>query len=151
MNDHKARGKRYCPKMKEMCTKGWTKSMGYEDVDGEKIPLYGICAAWQPIPLMDKERKFSETVYDCAVYGWAVDLLTEISSKLTFNGASTDKVASEVAKQHATQIATLSPEFKDRLLSNDPRRKMLPGISEPLPKIENKNGSKNNENDQNDR
>ena len=147
MQTHKERGKRYCPKMKEWCTRGWTHSMGYEGEGDEKIPLFGACAAWQPVPLMDKEKKISETVYDCSVYSWVYDLLTEISSKLTFTTASTDKVANEVAKQHATQIATLSPEFKERLLSGDPRRKMLPGINEPLPQIEHKNGSKKNEND----
>lgn len=143
MHDHARRGKRFCPMMKEMCINGWTKNMGE---DPETGPRHGICAAWQPVSTLNRKDDISEEVMDCSIFGWTPDLLCELSAKMNFAVASTDKVATEVGKQHATNIAMATQDEQQRLLASDPRRALLPNVIEPMPQIENqKNGGDQNE------
>lgn len=95
MHNHAARGKRFCPLMQEMCMKGWTSKMGKTE-DG--FPIEGACAAWQPVSSFNKREGKNEEVYDCSVFGWTPDLLSEIAKEVFQNAASTDKVATEIQK-----------------------------------------------------
>ncbi len=146
MHNHDKRGKRFCPLMKEWCTKGWTPAMGFDGDGDDKMPKLGACASWQAVSLVDNKTGVPSEIFDCSVYGWTPDLLTELSGRLGMVTASIDKTANEVAKQHGTIIAMAPEDQKRQLLETDPRRKMLPGHKEaPLPGNLN-NGSKNNEN-----
>jgi len=128
MHDHKTRGKRFCPLMKEWCVNGWTKSMGSDEDTG---PKHGACAAWQPVSVQDKKENKVEEVFDCSVFGWTPDLLFECANASHFTTASTDKVATEVRNHHATFLGVLNLETRQRLLDADPRMNTL----------EHKNGS----------
>lgn len=100
MHDHRKRGKRFCPMMKEWCNGGWTPSMG-KDKDGE-MPLLGACAAWQAVTCKDlQDPTKQEEIHDCAVYGWITDMLYELSKETYHTAASCDKVANVVSEQAA--------------------------------------------------
>lgn len=132
-----ARGKRFCPLMKEDCIKGWTPSMG-KDENG--FPREGACAAWEPVGVYLREKDQVVTIFDCTEFRWAVDILEEIAKESFQAGASTDKVANEVAKFHATSIASMPEESRIKLMKNMPR--LLPNLppTPVAPKLENKNG-----------
>lgn len=138
MNDHKQRGKRYCPLMKEWCINGWTASMG-KDTDG--MPIMGACASWQPINVFDHKKMQTEEVNDCSIFGWSTDLLSEIAQEVSHGTSSTDKVATEVRKHHVTFIGCLPDDIKQRLMDADPKIAQLPTNDTPPER----NGSHNHE------
>lgn len=70
-----------------------------------------------------------EDKWGCAI-SWIPVLLIENASTVRQAAASTDKVASEVRKHHATFLSVLNEESKLRLLDADPKLQ-----------VENKNGS----------
>jgi hypothetical protein len=111
----KNRGARYCPLMKEMCSKGWTRSMGEDAKTGDRPS----CAAWQPVTIYDPAQKINETIYDCSEFGWPADLLTEVSKEAYQTAASVDKVASQINRRRAEIIGALPEEVKERLIESD--------------------------------
>ncbi len=124
VNNHRNRGPRYCPLMKEMCLKGWTKSMGQDEKTGERP----VCAAWQPVEFYDFQQKIVETLHDCSAFGWPADLMTEVAQEVSQNAASTDKVATEVQKHRRVLITALSrtPEKPIALESENGEKPLLP-------------------------
>lgn len=84
--------KEYCPLMKEVCVDGHVKSMG-EDNDGRQIK----CAYF--VHMMGTNPQTGQPVNEgkCAV-NWLPILLVENANEIRKTAASTDKVASEVAK-----------------------------------------------------
>lgn len=128
MHDHTKRGKRYCPLMKEMCNQGWTVSMGKDD---EGLPLLGVCAAWQPVTIYKPNGNSNEEIHDCSQFGWNPDLLTAIAQESNQGAASADKVATEVAKFHATSLAML-PENEIQTIAVR-RPELMPAVPDPKP------------------
>lgn len=102
--------------MGEWCTKGWTPKMG-SGADG--FPIEGACASWQPVSTLNQQTRKTEEVYDCSVFGWGPDLLTEIAHEVSQGAASTDKVANQIHRSRAEFIGALPAEAKDRLVQSD--------------------------------
>lgn len=142
------RGKRFCPLMKEWCVKGWTPSMGKT---AEDFPIEGACAAWEPMDILIESEGRTVRVFDCTEFRWKQDVAEEISKETFQAGASTDKVANEVAKFHATSIACMPDEARIELMASNPRlmpklqdtnlsQKRLPDAEE-VKQVEQKNGT----------
>lgn len=93
MHDHSETGKRYCPLMREWCTKGWTPAMGG---DKEGFPVEGACRAWQAVATFDPVKNQVREIHDCSLFGWPTDLMAEIAKEISQGTASTDKVATEI-------------------------------------------------------
>lgn len=117
IQQHLNRGARFCPLMKEMCTDGWTKSMGQDKKTGKR-PL---CAAWQSVEVFNHTEKTVTPVYDCSVFGWPTDLMTEMAQEVTCTTASTDKVANQIMKQRAAFLAALPSSLRERVIASDVR------------------------------
>lgn len=98
--------------MGEWCTKGWTPKMGKGE-DG--FPIEGACAAWQPVSAFDIKAGKNEEVFDCSIFGWTPDLLTEIAKEISHGTASVDKVANQVQRSRSEFLGALPEEAKDRL------------------------------------
>lgn len=64
-----------------------------------------------------------EDKWGCAV-SWLPILLIENASTVRQASASTDKVANEVRKHHASFLAVLNNEAQTRLLDADPQMKL---------------------------
>lgn len=117
------RGKRFCPLMKEWCVKGWTPSMGKTE---EGFPIEGACAAWEPMDAFIAQEGRTVRVFDCTEFRWKQDVAEEISKEAFQAGASSDKVATEVAKFHATSIGCLPDEAQVRLMTSRPH--LMPSL-----------------------
>lgn len=104
----------------------------------DEIPNFGACAAWQPVQVNVTGENRTIEVYDCTVFGWLADLLTEIAKEAFQGAASSDKVATEVAKFHATSLACMNEEARINLARANPRLMPLVPESQP-PALENKN------------
>ena len=105
------RGAPFCPIMGERCVSGWTKKMGQSD-DGQRP----VCVAWRGIPMSDIKTAQVREVHACSVYEWPVFQSFEVITLLQQGRASTDKVASEVAKHHATFASAIAQ--RQQLLEN---------------------------------
>ena len=110
--------KAYCPLMRGVCINGFVKGMP-ESETGERT----TCAFF--IQLAGKDPQTEETINDpgCSIHFLPIIHL-EGNQFIRQATASTDKVASEVQKHHATFIGALSPEAQSRLLDADPRIKI---------------------------
>lgn len=109
--------KAYCPLMKGVCVNGFVKGMP-ESEDGDRT----TCAFF--IKLAGKNPQTGEIVDDpgCSIAFMPIIAL-EGNQHTRQVAASTDKVATEVRKQHATFLVALGPEAQTRLLDADPRIK----------------------------
>lgn len=119
MHDHSAKEKRFCVLMKEWCTRGWTPGMGKGE-DG--FPIEGACKAWQPVAVFDKTKNQTYDVFDCSIFAWGPDLMTEVAKEVSHATASTDKVANEVYKHRRSFIAALNPEIQTRAFLPPPEK-----------------------------
>lgn len=113
--------KRFCPMLGEFCTKGWTPKMG---MGADGFPVEGTCAAWQPIHVMEQGEAVA--IHGCVQFDWKADLMISLDASMNRAGASVDKVATEVRRQHATMLGALTPEAAQRLIEAEPRVKELP-------------------------
>ena len=107
--------KAYCPLMKGTCVNGFVKGMP-ESEDGDRT----ICAFF--IKLAGTNPQTGEIVDDpgCSIHFMPIIQL-EGNQHSRQVMASTDKVANEVRKHHATFVAVLNDDTKQRLLDADPR------------------------------
>lgn len=128
MHDHSTRGKRFCPLMQEWCVKGWTPKME-KGPDG--FPVEGACAAWQPVTTFDTKNGKTAEVFDCSIFGWTPDLLTEVAKEVQHGAASTDKVATQVAAHRKLFFTALPRPIQDRVMLSPP----------PAPPAEGPNGT----------
>ena len=90
------------------------------------FPMEGICASWQPVSVFSPQENSSKEIYDCSIFGWPPDLLTEVAKEACHGAASSDKVATEVAKFHATSLGVMNEDAQQRLITTNPR--LLPSL-----------------------
>lgn len=101
--------KKLCPIVREEC---WE----------HKCEFYTHLMGRNPQTGLDEDQ------WGCAVK-WLPILLIENASTVRQAAASTDKVATEVAKHHATFLSVLNDESKSRLLDADPKLQIQNGIT----------------------
>jgi len=93
--------KKRCPIVKEECWEHacefWTHLLGQNPQTGAQEDKWGCAVNFLPILLIENAQTTRHAV------------------------ASTDKVASEVVKQHASFLSALSQDARKRLLDADPR------------------------------
>lgn len=124
---------KFCPLMKQTCTRGWTKDMGKT----AGVPNFGACAAWQPVTLRDVKAGETFTARACSVFETNAGMLAEIAKETAEAGASSDKVATEVQAFHATSIAVMPEPVRVELMARNPR---LTGGAAPLSLEDRSNG-----------
>jgi hypothetical protein len=107
--------KQFCPIMKGVCVNGFVKGMP-ESETGERT----CCGFF--VTLVGKNPQTDEVVNDpgCAVYFLPIINL-EGNQMIRHAAASTDKVATEVQRHHATFIGALSEDGRMKLIQADPR------------------------------
>jgi hypothetical protein len=117
MRDHKNRGKRFCPILAELCTKGWTPKMG---LGPDGFPQEGLCAAWQPVSLFEIATGKEEEVFDCSAFGWPTDQRDTGLNILAQTHQGVQKVRQEIEKAQSQplQIEMIPPPPPPRLSLN---------------------------------
>lgn len=86
------------------------------------------CEFWVHLLGMDPQTGQPKDEFGCT-FRWLPILLTENANQIRQAAASSDKVATEVAKHHGTFLAALPPEVKDRVIRANPR--MIPKQATP--------------------
>lgn len=93
----------------------------------KKCPLLGgkkciehQCMFWTHLVGMNPQTGQPTDEWNCAL-AWLPTLLIENANQVRKSAASTDKVATEVRKQHGTFLGALSEDARARLLNADPR------------------------------
>jgi len=90
-----------CPLIRKKCVESqcefWVHLLGTDPQTGQPKDEFGCTFRWLPI------------------------LLTENASQIRKAAASSDKVATEVAKHHGTFLAALPDEVMDRVIRANPR------------------------------
>lgn len=107
----------WCPEIGAKCTNGHNPIMGKDDEE----PIR--CAKWFKMVGLNPQTGKEIDEYKCLEH-WKLIVAAEGNKDVRQAAASTDKVATEVRKHHASFLAVLSQESKTRLLDADPQMKL---------------------------
>ena len=99
MHDHEKKPEAtYCPLMKEICTGGWTPSMGLDPANGKKP----TCVRWVGVFINDpRATPPVREVFDCKDR-WDTDLVQQVAQEIYQNAAATESVRNHVAEGNHT-------------------------------------------------
>lgn len=112
----KKQWKKYCPFMKGVCVNGFVKGQMPENDDGERTE----CALFVNILGVDPQTGQEMNDPGCSIHFLPIIQL-EGNMHTRQTTASTDKIANEVRKHHATFVGALSFDAKKRLSDAAPR------------------------------
>lgn len=131
--------KKWCPLIKGTCINGFSKGIMPENEKGERE----TCAFFVITKGMNPQTGQEMDDPGCSIYFMPI-LQIEVAQKIRQATASTDKVATEVAKHHATAVGAMSDEQRDNLARTAPRMlEVIPPEPKKLdpPKIGSENGN----------